>query len=115
MYAGDAASKSQAHKNEVESLGLTLEDIPYPAEIDPEAVIEVWPENVQAYMVFDALSTQWRVGMNGATGLDYNVLPEIWRRTKTPVADRDDVFRCLQVMENAALEMMSEQQAANKK
>lgn len=46
--------------------------------------------------------------MNGPTGLDYSVLPEIWRRTKTPISERDDVFECLRVMESEALKVMSE-------
>jgi hypothetical protein len=56
--------------------------------------------------VFIAMSTQWRTGMNGATGLDYCALPEIWRRTKTPPKDRDEVFNDLRTMEDAALETM---------
>jgi hypothetical protein len=53
--------------------------------------------------------TQWRVlispmGTLVHTGLDYSALPEVWRRTKTPPKDRDDVFDCLRVMEDAALE-----------
>lgn len=55
------------------------------------------------------MATQWRVGMGGATGLDYGVLPEIWRRTKTPIEDRDEVFDDLRIMEDAALETMRKQ------
>lgn len=47
--------------------------------------------------------------MGGATGLDYGVLPEIWRRTKTPIEDRDEVFDDLRIMEDAALETMRKQ------
>lgn len=35
---------------------------------------EVWPENWAAFSLFASLSTQWRVGPAGATGLDYLVL-----------------------------------------
>jgi hypothetical protein len=52
------------------------------------------------------MSTQWRTGVNGATGLDYGVLPEMWRRTKTPMKDRDQVFNDLRTLEDAALETM---------
>ncbi|MGJ7497459.1 DUF1799 domain-containing protein [Variovorax sp. RT4R15] len=69
------------------------------------APTEVWPDNWQALIVFTTMSTQWR-GSNGPTGFDYGVLPEIWRRTKTPIDTRDEVFDCLQVMELAALEQM---------
>lgn len=52
------------------------------------------------------MGTQWRVSHAGAYGLDYGVLPEIWRRTKTPPAKRDQVFASLQIMEREALKEM---------
>lgn len=52
------------------------------------------------------MRTQWRVGMAGYTGLDYSVLPEIWRRCKVPPDERDTVFSDLQVIELAALSAM---------
>lgn len=63
----------------------------------------MWPDNWQAVCVFETLGTQWRMGPGGAYGLDYGVLPEIWRRTKTKPADRDRVFEAIRVMEAAAL------------
>ena len=56
---------------EMEMLGFTPEDF------DP---IEIWPDNELSFNVFVVISTQWRVGAGGATGLDYCVLPEIWQR-----------------------------------
>ena len=58
------------------------------------------------------MSTQWRrAGMAGiCVGLDYSVLPEVWRRAKVPPALRDDVFDDLRVMEEAALGKMRETQ-----
>ena len=53
------------------------------------------------------MGTQWRVGMGGPTGLDYNVLPEIWKRLKVPKKDRDQVFDDLQEMEHTALVTMA--------
>jgi hypothetical protein len=44
--------------------------------------------------------------MNGCTGLDYSALPEVWRRTKTSPALRDEVFEQLRYMEVAALNEM---------
>lgn len=32
------------------------------------------PENFEAWELWNACSTQWRVGMGGLVGLDYNVL-----------------------------------------
>lgn len=73
-----------------------------------EGPFEVWPDCWQSLMVFVALRTQWRVGFSGPTGLDYSALPEVWRRTKTAPADRDDVFADIEVMQDAALEVMRE-------
>lgn len=56
-----------------------------------------------------AMRTQWRFGMSGATGMDYSVLPEMWRRMRVPVDERDQVFSDLQVMEAAALAAMHEE------
>lgn len=65
--------------------------------------VPVWPENRQAVIVFLTMRTQWRVGMAGRTGLDYSALPEVWRRTKTPLDDRDECFELLRVLEVAAI------------
>lgn len=54
------------------------------------------------------MSTQWRVGFSGATGLDYGVLPEIWRRLKVPIDQRDEAFSGLRAIEIAALDVMRE-------
>lgn len=31
----------------------------------------LWPENIESWQRWNALQTQWRVGMAGATGMDY--------------------------------------------
>jgi len=95
MYSKAADEKSLA------LFGLTPDDF-----ATDEVVL--WPENQQSYYVFYSMQTQWRVGMNGRTGLDYNVLPEMWRRLKIHPDDRDFVFSDIQVMEAAALRQMSE-------
>lgn len=65
---------------------------------------EIWPEHLDAYTVFDAMSTQWQVGYSGRVGLRYEVLSELWRRLKIPPEKRDEVFECIQVMEGAVLQ-----------
>ena len=99
---------------EIESFGLKVED--YAAD-DPVLIgidneIDVWPENWISYTLFIVMNTQWRVSMNGREGLDYNVLGELWRRLKIPVADRDYLFHDLRHMEIAALNQMSDNQAS---
>lgn len=76
----------------------------------PEKSVEVWPEHVDACLLFCSVSTQWRVGMGGATGLDYPAVfatLERQHRDKTD-AGRDAIFADLQVIERAALEQMNE-------
>lgn len=43
----------------------------------PNQPPELWPCNATAVRVFCAMQTQWRVGMAGATGLDYAALPTV--------------------------------------
>jgi hypothetical protein len=86
-------------EGELAKFGLTIED--YALDI-----IEIWPENLDAYQVFTCMSTQWRVGMSGATGLDYSALREVWQRLKIPQSARDDIFQDIRIMENEALKTM---------
>jgi hypothetical protein len=72
------------------------------------AAVEVWPDNVLILNTFISMSTQWRVGPGGATGLDYNALPGVMRMIGIPAADRSDVFEGVRVMEDAALTLMRE-------
>jgi uncharacterized membrane protein YbjE (DUF340 family) len=52
------------------------------------------------------MSTQWRVGMSGATGLDYNALPVVMRLSGVASADRAGVFEDVRTLESAALGCM---------
>lgn len=56
--------------------------------------------------MFIQLSTQWRTGMSGATGLDYNAIPNVMRLAGVPRADWPETFELIRVMEDAALEKM---------
>ena len=84
-------------EQELAGTGLTPED--YEGED-----FEVWPENWPAFSVFCQMSTQWRVGLNGPTGLDYNVLFKIMSRLGLPDDEYDVMFSDVRVMEVAALE-----------
>lgn len=64
---------------------------------------EVWPDNLQAVNVFVSMATQWRIGANGATGLDYNAMPFVMRANGVTAADRADVFDDVRTLEDAAL------------
>jgi hypothetical protein len=52
------------------------------------------------------MSTQWRNGQAGPTGLDYRVLREAFRLNQIPPRDWPDAFQAIRVMEGAALEVM---------
>lgn len=71
-------------------------------------VVEIWPENARAVNAFSSVSTQWRIGMSGPTGLDYPaVFATIDRLHRTLDDDaRDAIFADVQVMERAALREM---------
>lgn len=57
--------------------------------------------------VYRTVMTQWRVGMSGPYGLDYNVLPFALRACGIPMADWPDTFDGIRVAESVALEMWS--------
>ena len=73
-----------------------------------DADLDVWPELWPALELFSALCTQWRVGMGGATGLDYTALPVVMDMLEIAPEDRRERFEEVRVMERAALEVMSE-------
>ena len=73
--------------------------------------MEVWPDNHAAFILFNNLSTQWRVGMGGPTGLDYAaVYPLLDRAAKDP-QEWDELLSDIQVMEGAALKQIGENRA----
>lgn len=66
--------------------------------------VEIWPDNVETVQCFIGLSTQWKSGMNGVTGLDYAAILIVMKMNE--VRDRKTVFGGLQVMESEALRLM---------
>lgn len=82
--------------------GLKLEEIP------PE-IIEVWDINWDSFILFNNLSSQWRIGgMDGASGLDYNAIPVTGKLLGFKKKKLKDMFPDIQVMENEALITMGE-------
>lgn len=61
-----------------------------------------------AWTVYQAASTQWRVGINGATGIDYSVLPFLFDVYN--VNDKEMTLNDLRILECKALEMMQVRQ-----
>lgn len=89
-------------ENDLAGTGFTLADY-------PDAAAELWPDNLLAANAFIAISTQWRTGYSGATGLDYNVIPSVFRLIGIPRLEWADTFECVRVMEAEAMTVMAEQ------
>jgi Phage related hypothetical protein (DUF1799) len=75
----------------------------------PVEQVDIWPDNWPAFTVFEAMSTQWRTGACGATGLDYGVLPSVIRMCGLPLGERQSIFSDIRHMEAEALQVMAEQ------
>jgi hypothetical protein len=80
-----------------------------PEDLECEAV-ELWPENERAYFLFVDLQTQWRVGMGGATGLDYLVLFAKLDRMKLSDEEAEELEQDIRTMEHEALRVMAEKE-----
>ncbi|MFG6457865.1 DUF1799 domain-containing protein [Roseateles sp. BYS96W] len=63
------------------------------------------------WRLFLDVSTQWRVGMGGATGLDYTPLMRLLDREQLNADDWRDTFDSVRAIEAAALDQMRENAA----
>lgn len=72
-----------------------------PADLNGD--VEVWPENWPAFRLFNAMSTQWRTGACGATGLDYTAITSVAELIGMKKKQLREIFPDLQVMEAEAL------------
>ena len=68
--------------------------------------LEIWKCNWQIVELFEAMTTQWHMGMNGPTGLNYLML-KIPAKAFGIKITRSVLFG-IQVMESEALKVMSE-------
>ncbi|MPQ85507.1 hypothetical protein F0170_16815 [Pseudomonas sp. MAFF 730085] len=76
---------------------------------DMEEAFEVWPCVWPAFRLFDGLSTQWRTGACGATGIDYTAITSVAELIGMKKKQLREIFPDLQIMEAEALLVMSEQ------
>ncbi|MEO8640968.1 DUF1799 domain-containing protein [Pseudomonas sp.] len=70
---------------------------------------EVWPDNWSAFKVFEAMTTQWRTGACGATGLDYSAIRSVASFLGLNRRQVVDIFPDIRVMEAEALRVMADQ------
>lgn len=77
-----------------------------PSDIEP---VEVFADNREAFDLFCYMSTQWMVGMCGATGLKYEVAHQRLDRMGLSLGEYDSRMADLRIMEQAALRAMHEQ------
>jgi hypothetical protein len=72
-------------------------------------LIELWPDQVPAVRLFDAMLTQWRIGPSGPVGLDYGVMAWVASRIGLTPDDLADSFEDIRDMEDEALLWCAEQ------
>ena len=71
-----------------------------------DADIDLYADTAASVEVFTSLTTQWNIGMSGATGLRYEAVPLVLRMVGVPRGDWPQVFADLRIMEQAALEVI---------
>lgn len=83
----------------------------YAAGLRPEdfgdTSFALWPENEESISLFSSVSTQWRTGMSGPTGLDYNVLFTRMERMKLDDQHHERLFQDIRVIEAEALTIIN--------
>lgn len=63
---------------------------------------------MQAFELFERMSTQWRIGAAGPSGLDYGTIPTILQLSGVPQSDWPPLFDDLRIMEDSALTVIHE-------
>lgn len=66
-------------------------------------MLYLWPDNVPAWEAWLGVQTQWRVGMAGATGLDYAGVRAYLDEIGLDGDERSDVFAGIQACEREVL------------
>lgn len=88
---------------ELARFGLTREDVE-----DEDDICWIYPENFEAFSFFASIRTQWRVGLNGKTGLDYTAVKAAMSMRNIRKSRRAALLDDVQIMEAAALKTMRE-------
>jgi hypothetical protein len=86
-------------------------DDPDAPDVAPSEVFYLWPENVEPWSLWHGVQTQWRIGISGATGLDYQGVSAYLDRLGLEPQEHREMFDLLQACERATLDVWAEQRA----
>ncbi len=98
----DEASPEDAIADALAAIGLRAE-----SGMAAEEEFYLWPDNVAAFNLWLSIQTQWVIGMNGRTGLDYPGVEVCMRLHQVHKKEQREMFVGLQAMEHAALDEWS--------
>lgn len=76
---------------------------------EPEFILD--DQMMDSWDIWCAMATQWRMGMNGATGLDYNALPFLMDTYK--ISDREATLNDVRIMEAHMMALLREKARKN--
>lgn len=76
-----------------------------------ESHFEIWHENWDAWQTFLACGTQWAVGLQGATGLNYTALESVMRMRCIPPEQQPEIFEKVRLIETGVLKAFAKQRA----
>ncbi|WP_430229943.1 DUF1799 domain-containing protein [Nitrosomonas communis] len=69
---------------------------------------EIWPENEEAFMLFNSLATQWRISFTGSfIGLNYPSIESSMNMLGTKKKRKAELFNDIKIMERAALPILN--------
>lgn len=78
---------------------------------EQDFLVEIWPDHLHAFNLFNAMNTQWRIAAGGGVvGLDYNAIPAVMLMLGIPRSERATVFTDLRVFESVALSHLNKKQ-----
>ena len=70
--------------------------------------MEVWPENLPALRMFQRIGSRWVFGaMGGVAGIRWEAVYPLMDRLGLEPAEWDALLSDLEIMENAAMEVMN--------
>ena len=82
---------------------------------EEDGAVYIWPENESAWLVFRQLHTQWRIGMSGATGLDYGAVRTHFELAGVSLRRQRAMWPGIQAMERAVLNVWDEERERQRK